>query len=46
MEKLNSDYDFSKDNFPHMSFKNINLYFSVNKDTYTFYIKIYICKLN
>ena len=25
MEKLNSEYDFSKDNFPHMSFKNINL---------------------
>ena len=26
MEKLNSEYDFSKDNFPHMSFKVINLY--------------------
>ena len=25
MEKLNSEYDFSKENFPHMSFKNINL---------------------
>ncbi len=25
MQKLNSKYDFSKDNFPHMSFKNINL---------------------
>ena len=25
MQKLNSDYDFSKENFSHMSFKNINL---------------------
>ena len=25
MQKLNPKYDFSKDNFPHMSFKNINL---------------------
>ncbi len=25
MKKLNSDYDFSKDNFPHMNVKNINL---------------------
>ena len=25
MQKLNSDYDFSKENFPHMSFNNINL---------------------
>ena len=22
---MNPDYDFSKDNFPHMSFRNINL---------------------
>ncbi len=25
MQKLNADYDFSKENFSHMSFKNINL---------------------
>ena len=25
IQKLNSDYDFSKENFPHMSFNNVNL---------------------
>ncbi len=25
IEKINSDFDFSKNNFPHMSYKNINL---------------------